>query len=134
MQRPVVLHAPRNRRLNTIGFGNIGMHEDGVAAGLRDNLRGLFPCRDIHFRDDNARALGCHFLRGGSADAGTGPGDQRNFTCQTCHYRLNSRVISSIPLTVSGNIRPSIRSFNIVIDRTWPQLCFGVGFSHAARR
>jgi hypothetical protein len=49
-------------------------------------------------------------------------------------YLLNSRVISSIPLTVRGNIRPSIISLIIVIDRTCPQLCFGVGFNHAARR
>jgi hypothetical protein len=49
-------------------------------------------------------------------------------------YRLNSRVISSIPFTVSGNIRPSIRSLSIEIDRTCPQLCFGVGFNHAERR
>ena len=49
-------------------------------------------------------------------------------------YRLSARVMSSIPFTVSGNIRPSIRSFSNEIDRVWPQPCFGVGFSQAERR
>ncbi|MEA2732787.1 MAG: hypothetical protein QOD93_2291 [Acetobacteraceae bacterium] len=49
-------------------------------------------------------------------------------------YRLSSRVISSIPFTVSGYIRPSIRSLTMLMERTCPQLCFGVGFNHAACR
>ena len=134
MQRAIVLHAFRDRRLDAIGLRHVRADENRVAPGLGDDLRGLFPSRDVQFRDDHPSTLGCHFLSGGAADAGAGPCDERDFACQTCHYRLNSRVISSIPATVRGNIRPSMRSLSIEIDRTCPQLCFGVGFNHAALR
>ena len=54
------------------------------------------------------------------------------FRCRLRGYRLSSRVMSSMPLTVSGYIRPSIKSLIMLIDRTCPQLCLGVGFSQAA--
>ena len=49
-------------------------------------------------------------------------------------YRLNSRVISSSPASVSGNIRPSINWRTIAIDCVYPQARCAFGLSQATRR
>jgi hypothetical protein len=94
VQRAVMVHCRVDRGLHAGLVGDIGRHGDAVAAGLDDQLRGLFTGLLVEFGDDDFGALGRHGFGGGAADARARTGDEGDLTRQTWH-RFSSTYVGS---------------------------------------
>ena len=81
---------PCHQRLDLAGFGDIGPHEQALAAVLADQFDGLRTLV-AHVSDDHAGALRREASRGGPADAGAPAGHQYNL----------ARVVEFVPRHVA---------------------------------